>query len=183
MVTSRVFVLILVMALIVAVIVHRLFDLQIVHGEEYLDSFQTKIMKERTIQGSRGCIYDRNGNLLAYNELAHSVTIEDVYESGKMKNFNLNSTIYRLIQMIEKNGDSIVSDFKIVLDKNNHFAFTVEGTRLLRFLADVYGRTTIDKLEEKERTATADEVVEYLCGWDRFRIGRSEEHTSELQSR
>lgn len=171
MVTSRVFVLILVMALIVAVIVHRLFDLQIVHGEEYLDSFQTKIMKERTIQGSRGCIYDRNGNLLAYNELAHSVTIEDVYESGTMKNFNLNSTIYRLIQMIEKNGDSIVSDFKIVLDKNNNFAFTVEGTRLLRFLADVYGRTTIDKLEEKERTATANEVVEYLCGWDRFRIG------------
>ena len=40
MVTSRVFVLILVMALIVAVIVHRLFDLQIVHGEEYLDSFR-----------------------------------------------------------------------------------------------------------------------------------------------
>ncbi len=129
MVTSRVFVLILVMALIVAVIVHRLFDLQIVHGEEYLDSFQTKIMKERTIQGSRGCIYDRNGNLLAYNELAHSVTIEDVYESGTMKNFNLNSTIYRLIQMIEKNGDSIVSDFKIVLDKNNNFAFTINCFR------------------------------------------------------
>ncbi len=80
MVTSRVFVLILVMALIVAVIVHRLFDLQIVHGEEYLDSFQTKIMKERTIQGSRGCIYDRNGNLLAYNELAHS---DDREERGQ----------------------------------------------------------------------------------------------------
>ena len=45
----------------------------------------------------------------------------------------------------------------------------------MRFLADVYGRTTIDKLEEKERTATAKEVVEYLCGWNRFRIG---EYTS-----
>ena len=175
MVTARVFVMILCMALIAAVIIHRLFDLQIVHGEEYLDSFRTKIMKERTIPGSRGCIYDRNGNLLAYNELAHSVTIEDVYESGTMKNYNLNSTIYRLVQMIESNGDNIVSDFQIVLDKNNNYSFTVEGTRLLRFLADVYGRTTIDKLEEKERTATAKEVVEYLCGWNRFRIG---EYTS-----
>lgn len=179
MVTSRVFVLIVLMVTIAVVIIHRIFDLQIVNGEYYLDSFQTKIRKERTIQGSRGCIYDRNGNLLAYNELAHSVTIEDVYESGKMKNYNINSTIYTLIQMIEENGDNIVSDFKIVLDKNNNYTFTVEGTQLLRFLADVYGHLTIDQLEEKEKTATAQEVVEYLCGWDRFRIGNYTEEDSK----
>lgn len=171
MVTSRVFVLMLVMLCISGIMVQRIFDLQIVNGEEYLDSFQLKIKKERTIKGSRGCIYDRNGNLLAYNELAHSVTIEDVYESGRFKNLNLNTTIYTLIQMIEGHGDKIVSDFKIILDKNNHYAFTVEGTQLSRFLADVYGRLKIDDLEEKERTATAQEVIDYLCGWDRFRIG------------
>ena len=177
MVTSRVFVLILILIAICGIMINRVFDLQIVHGEEYLDSFQMKIMKERTIKGRRGCIYDRNGNLLAYNELAHSVTIEDVYESGKLKNLNLNTTIYKLIQMIENNGDKIVSDFKIVLDKNGRYSFTVEGTQLYRFLADVYGHTTIDKLEEKERTATAQEVVDYLCGWDKFRIGQYTEDT------
>ena len=177
MVTSRVFVLILILIAICGIMINRVFDLQIVHGEEYLDSFQMKIMKERTIKGSRGCIYDRNGNLLAYNELAHSVTIEDVYESGKLKNLNLNTTIYKLIQMIGNNGDKIVSDFKIVLDKNGRYSFTVEGTQLYRFLADVYGHTTIDKLEEKERTATAQEVVDYLCGWDKFRIGQYTEDT------
>ncbi|MBQ2936906.1 MAG: penicillin-binding protein [Lachnospiraceae bacterium] len=171
MVTSRVFVMILVMITIAVIIINRLFELQIVNGENYLDSFATKIMKERTIQGSRGCIYDRNGNLLAYNELAHSVTIEDVYESGKMKNYNLNSTIYSLIQILEENGDTTVSDFKVILDKSGNYAFTVEGTQLLRFLADVYGHNTIDKLEEKEKAATAADVVDYLCGWDRFRIG------------
>ena len=177
MVTSRVFVLILILIAICGIMINRVFDLQIVHGEEYLDSFQMKIMKERTIKGSRGCIYDRNGNLLAYNELAHSVTIEDVYESGKLKNLNLNTTIYKLIKMIGNNGDKIVSDFKIVLDKNGRYSFTVEGTQLYRFLADVYGHTTIDKLEEKERTATAQEVVDYLCGWDKFRIGQYTEDT------
>ena len=125
MITSRVFVLILVLAAIGGVMVNRIFDLQIVHGEEYLDNFRMKIMKERTIKGSRGCIYDRNGNLLAYNELAHSVTIEDVYESGRFKNLNLNTTIYKLIQMIEGNGDNIVSDFKIILDKNNRYSFKI----------------------------------------------------------
>ncbi len=180
MVTSRIFILILVFICIGGVIINRIFDLQIVHGEEYLDSFQMRIMKERTIKGSRGCIYDRNGNLLAYNELAHSVTIEDVYESGRFKDLNLNTTIYRLIQMIEGNGDDIVSDFKIILDKNNRYVFTVEGTQLYRFLADVYGHLTIDDLEEKERTATATEVVNYLCGWSRFRIGNyTEEDTKE----
>ncbi len=175
-ITSRTFVLTITMILIAAVIIERIFDLQIVHGEEYLDSFETKIMKERTISGSRGCIYDRNGNLLAYNELAHSVTIEDVYENSKMKNYNLNSTIATLIQMLEKNGDTTVRDFKIDLDDNGRYAFTVEDTQLLRFLADVYGCLSIDDLKEQERTATAEEVVEYLCGWSRFRIG---EYTSE----
>lgn len=171
MITSRVFVLILILICIGGIMINRIFDLQIVHGEEYLDSFQMKIKKERTIKGSRGCIYDRNGNLLAYNELAHSVTIEDVYESGRYKNLNLNNTIYRLINIIESNGDSIASDFKIVLDKSNHYMFTVEGSQLSRFLADVYGHASIDDLEEKERTATAGEVIDYLCGWERFRIG------------
>lgn len=175
-ITSRTFVLTITMILIAVVIIERIFDLQIVHGEEYLDSFETKIMKERTISGSRGCIYDRNGNLLAYNELAHSVTIEDVYETGKMKNYNLNSTIATLIKMLEKNGDSTVRDFKIDLDDNGRYAFTVEGTQLLRFLADVYGCLSIDHLKEQERTATAEEVVNYLCGWSRFRIG---EYTSK----
>lgn len=180
MVTSRVFVLILVLICIGGILINRIFDLQIVHGEEYLDSFQMKIRKERTIKGSRGCIYDRNGNLLAYNELAYSVTIEDVYESGRNKDLKLNATIYKLINIIESNGDTISSDFKIILDQNNRYIFTVEGTQLSRFLADVYGRTTIDKLEEKERTATAQEVVDYLCGWNRFRIGSyTDEDTSD----
>ncbi len=178
MLTSRVFVLIIVMIGISSVMIHQVFDLQIVHGEEYLESFQMKIRKERTIKGSRGCIYDRNGNLLAYNELAHAVAIEDVYESGRYKDLNLNTTIYNLIQMIESNGDNIVSDFKISLDKSGHYVFTVEGTQLLRFLADVYGRLTIDTLEVRERTATAQEVVDYLCGWKRFRIGFYDKDTT-----
>ena len=50
--------------------------------------------------------------------------------------------------------------------------------RSLRFLADVYGRLTIDTLEVRERTATAQEVVDYLCGWKRFRIGFYDKDTT-----
>ncbi len=158
-----------------AVLVYRIFKLQIVNGEEYLNNFQLKIQKERTVPAARGNIYDCNGELLAYNELAYSVTIEDVYESGRKKNEKLNETIYRLIHMIEKNGDSVIHDFDIIIDQDGEFAFTVEGTRLLRFLADVYGHTHIEDLEYSEKTATAEEVVNFLADRNKFGIGDYED--------
>lgn len=161
-VTSRLTVFTIVFLILGGVLIYRCFDLQIVHGEEYLEDFVLQTEKTRDISSTRGNIYDRNGNLLAYNELAYSVKIEDVFESGKSKNGKLNDMIMRLIGMIEKNGDKVITDFKIVVNEDGEFAFSAEGTALLRFLADVYGHTTIDKLKEDEKTATAREVMEYL---------------------
>ena len=161
-ITSRLTILTVVFCVLAGILVYRCFDLQIVHGEEYLNDFILQTEKTRDIPSTRGRIFDRNGELLAENELAYSVKIEDVFESGRSKNQNLNETVYRLIQMIEKNGDSVITDFRIILDENGDFAYTVEGTSLLRFLADVYGYTTIDKLKEDERTSTAQEIMEYL---------------------
>ena len=164
MVTSRLLVLVLVMFGMGGYLIYTIFQLQIVHGEEYYNNFQLSITKERTILPTRGNILDKNGNLLAYNELAYSVTIEDVYESGRNKNANLNATILKLIDMIERNGDQIINDFHIILDSNGNYQFNVSGTQLLRFLADVYGHPTINELEERERTATPDQVIDFLCG-------------------
>lgn len=171
-ITSRLLVLVLIFLGIGTLLIYRIFNLQIVKGEEYLNNFQLKIKKEKTIPASRGNIYDCNGEVLAYNELAYSVTIEDVFESGKKKNAQLNDTIYRLIKMIEKCGDSITNDFDIVLDSDGRYAFAVEeGTKRKRFLADVYGKTYITDLEYSQETATAEEVVAYLAGRSKFGIG------------
>lgn len=164
MITSRLLVLVFVLFGMGGYLIYTIFQLQIVHGEEYYNNFELSITRERTIIPTRGNILDRNGNLLAFNELAYSVTIEDVYESGRKKNARLNETIYKLIKMIEQSGDQIINDFHIVLDNNGNYQFNVEGTQLLRFLADIYGYPTIDELKEKERTATPDDVIEYLCG-------------------
>ncbi len=171
MVLSREFVLILLVFLCAGVLIHRLFTLQIVNGASYLENFQLKIRKERSISAARGNIYDRNGKLLAYNELAYSVTIEDVYESGRTKNRDLNETIYKVIQMIEKSGDEIISDFDIYLDSSGNYQFNVSDNVLLRFLADVYGRIEIGDLEYKEKTASPDEVISYMCSSDKYGVG------------
>ena len=130
------------------ILIYRVFDLQIVNGESYLNDFRLKTTKVRTLSSTRGNIYDRNGNYLAYNELAFNVTIEDVYESGRGKNAQLNETIYKLVCMIEKNGDSIVNDFNIIIDNDGNYAFAVEDRQLKRFLADVYGYTSYDAMLE-----------------------------------
>ena len=179
MVTSRLLVLLLVIVGMGGYLIYWIFQLQIVNGEAYYNDFQLKIKKERTLPATRGNIMDRDGNLLAYNELAYSVTIEDVYESGRRKNANLNQTIRRLITMIEANGDHVISDFHIELNKSGEYKYNVEGTRLLRFLADIYGYASTDSLKEKEKSASPDEVVKYLCSTSRYGIG---EYTDEDDS-
>ncbi len=170
---GRILVLFLVIVLLASILTARLFVLQIVNGEETLQEFTLKIQKERTINSTRGKIFDRNGVLLAYNELAYNVTIEDIFESGSDKNRNINSILLEVIAVIEKNGDKIINDFNIVIDEDGEFAFNVEGNQLKRFLADIYGRTRISDLEYEEETATPDMVMEYLCGYSKYGIGVS----------
>ncbi|MCI9437144.1 MAG: penicillin-binding protein [Lachnospiraceae bacterium] len=174
-VTSRLSVFTILFCCLAGILIYRCFGLQIIQGQQYLDDFVLEIEKTRDIASTRGNIYDRNGNVLAYNELAYSVKIEDVFESGRSKNAKLNAVVYSLIQMIEKNGDKCITDFKIYLDEDGEFVFSVEDTGLLRFLADVYGEKNIGDLKEEQRTATADEVMAYLSSTKRFGIGEYED--------
>lgn len=146
------------------VLLSKIYSLQIIHGEEYANDFSIITTKERSIKSTRGNIFDRNGNLLAYNELTYSVTLEDngSYESTRVKNLSLNGEIYQLIKMIEGQGDSVDSNFHIVLNEHDEYEYDVSGTSLLRFLADVYGYSKIDQLSEDEQNTTAEKLMELL---------------------
>ncbi|MCD8363137.1 MAG: hypothetical protein LUC98_09315 [Lachnospiraceae bacterium] len=179
-ITSRVFVLMLLFLVFSGVLLGRVFSLQIVHGEEYAESFTMKIKKEVSISSTRGRIYDRNGEVLADNVLSYSVTIEDngTYSSTREKQATLNRTILQAIDIVESHGDSIVSDFGIIY-KNGEYSYTQEGTSLLRFKADVYGYSTIDELSPEEYVASAETMVGYLCSSSRYYI--SEDAYTEEQ--
>lgn len=148
---------------------YRLFQLQIINGENYLNNFQLRIRREVTIPSTRGNIYDRNGNLLAYNELAYSVTIKDVYEDTSSKDRQINETISKVIDILDGNGDSITGDFNIVLNENGQFEYNVSDSTLLRFLADIYGHASTDDLTYEEKTRTAGDAVMDLA--KRYEIG------------
>ncbi len=163
---SRIFVLIIVFCSMSAILVQRVFFLQIVKGQEYLDDYKLQIQKTKEVQGTRGNIYDRNGVLLAYNQLAYAVTIEDTgeYDSISHKNKELNRVVSSVIQMVESNNDTVINNFGIILDNNNNYMYIAENdTQRLRFIADVYGKRTIDELSDKQQNISAEGLVKYLC--------------------
>ena len=173
---SRLLVAATVMVLLFSVLIFRMFQLQIIKGAEYQDNYTLKIVRERTLNSTRGNILDRNGEVLAYNELAYSITIEDngSYDSTKEKNKLLNAEIADIITALEKNGDDIINNFKITVNDNGNYEFTVSGSSLKRFLADVFGQASYSdlkydkKLGYNQAEATADQVMDYLLHWKNF---------------
>ena len=170
---KRTTVLILVFVIMSVVLVRRLFDLQIIQGEDYISKFQARTTKERVLKSTRGNILDRNGDILASNVLSYSLTLEDngTYTSTREKNLTLNGVAYQVLQILHSNGDDITHSFHIVVDKNGEYAFdVVEGFTLNRFRADIYGQALIDDLKDEQKTATADQMMEFLAGSEKFSI-------------
>lgn len=182
---SRLAVATVVMTLLFGVLLWRMFYLQIINGEDYQNDYTLKIVKERTLNSTRGNIYDRNGKLLAYNELAYSITIEDngTYSSTAVKNESINAEIAQIITALEANGDAIVNDFKIDLNADGSYSFNVTGTSWKRFLADVYGETSYDDLGYSKKlgydtsAATEEQIMEYL---QNSRFGVSDTYDAEM---
>ena len=179
---SRLVMLILVFCLSSSILIGRLFYLQIVKGEDYLQNYELSIRRTSTIQGTRGNIYDRNGELLAYNKLAYSVTInlstvENAITTTRRaeKNQEINRILDKVLSIVEEHGDSVISSFGIVLDSAGEYQFTqTSETQRLRFIADVYGKAKIDQLTKKQKNQTAADVIHYLCSDERYGYGLDE---------
>ena len=186
---SRLFILSAVMIALFGILIQQVFLLQIVNGEEYLNNYTLKIEKERELKSTRGNIYDRNGKLLAYNELSYTITIEDngSYNSTEEKNQTLNHILEQIITKLDEYGNPIDNTFEISRAKDGSYYYNVEGTALERFLADVYGRRLVDdltynkKLGYHEGEATAEQVMDYLQ--DETKFGIAGNYTDDMAYR
>lgn len=181
---SRLLAFSVILIILSSLLLQRLFVLQIINGEGYQTDYTLMIEKNKEISASRGCIYDRNGNVLAYNELAYSVVIEDngTYSTTSERSESLNRTIANAIGIIKRCGNEPDNNFKIAY-VDGVFEYTVSGTSKLRFLADIFGHATVAELEDNEKlgcneaTATAEQVMNYLIN-EKYSI--SEEYDKEL---
>lgn len=172
---SRLLVLVGVFCLASSILICRLFYLQIIKGEEYAEEYVLQIRKTEEIKATRGNIYDRNGNLLAYNELAYSITIEDPISSDSPvseRNETINAILEQVLEIVEENGDSVINSFGITLDSSGNYQFSqTNETQRLRFVADVYGYSSTDDLTEEQKNQTAEDIIKYLCTDETYGYG------------
>ena len=137
-ITSRLFALAVIFTLMFIGLICKLFRMQILDGSSYQESYMQRTEKLVTTPGTRGNIYDRNGNLLAYNQLAYAVAIQDLGDYPKAA--DRNAMIYRLVTILERRGEKIDGKLEIALDENGQPYFTsTSNAAKKRFLLNFYG--------------------------------------------
>lgn len=179
---SRLVPLVLVFVVLASVLVSRLFSLQIINGESYATNLTESIKKTTSVAATRGRIFDKNGVLLAYNELAFAVKISDsgTYKDNDIKNATINNAINKTLNIIEEKGDKYSNDFQITYE-NGSYQYAVSGNSLLRFQRDTYGTQTIAQLSDEQKNSSASQMIDSLCS--RYGINQQEytpEHVLEI---
>ena len=173
-VTSRLFPVTLFFLALFGILFGRMYRLQIVEGASAQENVEEITTKNVILPPTRGKIYDTNGKLLAYNQLIQNVIVTD---DGSYKNgYERNKMLLQLIAILDRYGENIVRSFDIYYDENGVLQedFSSENARL-RFLRDMYGRTSISQLTEKEIRTTPEEVVAFYS--DKFGIGMNVDGT------
>ncbi len=121
----------------------QLFNLQIVHGEEYLQKSSSRLTRENTIIAARGDILDRNGNIIAGTINQYSV---EIYKS-KIDTNTLNDTLLKVANVLEQNGDKYKDEFPITI---NPIEFKISDEKLTKWL----------KNNDLEETLSAEDVLQ-----------------------
>ncbi|PKM93587.1 MAG: hypothetical protein CVU84_14545 [Firmicutes bacterium HGW-Firmicutes-1] len=148
-VKNRLFILFLGIVFCFWILAQRLFDLQIVNGEQYASNIQATIVRTISIPSLRGNIYDRYGRPLAVNEPAFNVIFDT-----NIVNADLNGVIYQLLNTLEKNNESFIDDLPIT--KDEPFAFTFHSPSSEKCWKVDMG------LQKEQLDYTASETIEYL---------------------
>ena len=128
------------------VLLAQLFNLQIVHGEEYRETSNTKLTRESVLKADRGSIKDSSGTMLASVDAQYSIVL---YKT-KVNNETLNTTILKLLNILSTNRDSYVDNFLIDV---NPYRFKLEEEE---------SQKKWKKANNIDEDATAEEAFNYF---------------------
>ena len=147
---NRLFVLLVIAAAIFAVLVCRLFYMQIVNGEEASAGITSSVTREVSMPAARGNIYDRYGRPLAVNEAAFSIEIDD---SIAVDYEDKNEQVVKLYEKMKENGYTVTDNLPISRDTEPKF--TISGDELEEWKTDI-------GLDKKQMRYDAARTLEYL---------------------
>ena len=104
------------------ILIIQLFNLQIVNGQEYRETSNTRLTRESDLKAARGNITDSTGIILAGTTTSYNL---ELYKS-KIDTKTLNDTILKVANVLEAHQSKYIDDFPITI---NPFAFTYNDER------------------------------------------------------
>lgn len=102
------------MAMLVAMLIYRYYDLQIVNYQDYATQSDRNRVHVQPIPPTRGLIFDRNGTLLADNKPSYTLTIVSSSQT------ELNNTIELLKTLIDITPEDLGKFYKLKKQQRHH---------------------------------------------------------------
>ncbi len=151
----RIRLLILALIIILIVIFVRLFNMQVINSEEYVEQSKKRVSATMTQKAPRGEIMDRNGEVLVSNREGYSVMLQKVI----CTNDELNDKMLKISKVFEKYQNPYMDSlpissypFEYTFADNNGNGETLDEKELW-----------FSKKKKIKATMTADEVINYYC--------------------
>ncbi len=144
-----------------SILVIRLFSLQIIQGEEYLNDFEQKITRSLVVNAPRGTIYDRNGIPLAVNETVYSIKLDPSITVD-----DLNDVLENLITLFDEYDQEYIDNLPITMEEPYEFTFSENNISEKQWKTDM---GLVDKFGNP-LDLTAEETIDKLASDDYFDI-------------
>jgi len=165
---NRYFILIVVVMICAVGLIVKLYDMQIVKGDDYSVMSSQKVIHSFEIEAPRGLIYDSNGTLLAYNRESNDLYMTKAFTEDE----ELNEALLMLVNILDENEEKYYKSFEKYMLKDPH-VFNPDKTQeqILKWQTD----ENLLNLPEKEVQSSAKELFKYL----RIKFSISDEYTFE----
>lgn len=150
---SRFLILKAVAILMLAMIVVRLFAMQIIDGEVYLKTASSRLEATVVKKAPRGDILDRYGNILVTNKSGYSILMS---KPGR-ENADINSTALTVAEILYNSGCKPSDTLPVSFEEPFEFMFEDEDEKAKWFNENKYNGEYINE------NMTADEVLDAYC--------------------
>ena len=97
-----------------------LYDLQYVHGAEYLEQSQRRIARTETVEAARGEILDRYGRVLVTNQESYNVRLDTSFMGGEE-----NEILLKLLSISREEGVAWADTLPV--SETTPFVFTLDS--------------------------------------------------------
>ena len=145
--TERAVVIVILVAVLFLMCIIRLFNLQIINGEEYRKISEDKLYVAMSVKAPRGEILDRYGSVLVGNRTGFSVQVKDI----GMQRPEFSKMIKELIVLLNKEEVSVTDTFPITEEEPFAFTFKATDEKTAEQLAEDWKRITVFQKKQLPR--------------------------------